>query len=487
MSKSEESHSEKARLSNESISRREFLKLAGVTGAAVGLGTGLGGLIAACGEEGTTTTSGAATSQATTATSAGSTTTVSVAAEMGREIRIGSVQPVTGPLGAFGIADVWATKVTEEVVGDGIVLGDGKKHPITIVAQDCQSDSNRSAQVAGDLILNEKVDILLGSVAPDVTNPSADQAEALGCPYLTNYSPWNAFVFGRGADLKTPFKWTYGHCMGTEQMMYSILAAVDEVPNNKRCAFITHIAADGEAWLDEKAGAPVALRRYGYEMASVGRYNVGAEDYTSLISQFRKDGCDVLVGAMITPDFVNFWKQALQQGFNPKVPAMGLALAVPQAQEGLGSVGIGLITEQGWNPNYPFTDPLTGMTCQELAERWEKDTGLQRTNAIGHLGKFAWAIDVLKRTKDPDDKESILDAIKTTKMTVINGPIDFTTPIDPDPSAPESFRPHPNVCKPVYSGGQWVKGTKWPAEEVIVSNICAPMVETVPVVPYVYS
>ena len=455
------------------------------------MGAGLGGLLAACGEEETTTTTaaaGAITTQATTATTApASTTTVSLADEMGREIKVGLVQPETGALAAFGIADIWATKLTNEVVGDGMVLGDGKKHPVTILGRDCQSDSNRAAQVAGDLIMNDKVDLLMGSVAPDVTNPSADQAEALECPYITNYSPWNAFVFGRGADLNTPFKWTYGHLMGTEQMMYSILAAVDTVPNNKRCAFITHISADGEAWLDEKAGAPVALNRFGYEMASVGRYNVGTEDYSSLIAQFKKDGCDVLVGAMITPDFVNFWKQALQQGFNPKVPAMGLAIAVPQAMEGLGEVGIGLITEQGWNPKYPFTDPLTGMTCQELADRWEKDTGTQTTNAIGHLGRFAWAIDILKRTKDLDDKESYLEAIKTTKLTVINGPIDFTAPVDTDPSDPNSFRPHPNVCKPVYSGGQWVKGTKWLADEVIVANICAPGVETVPVVPYQYS
>jgi hypothetical protein len=297
-----ESNQDKDGIGSASISRRRFLKVAGLAGAAVGVGAGLGGLLAACGAESPTTTAGAATTQATTATTApASTTTVSAAAEMGREIKVGLVQPETGVLAAFGIADIWGTKVTQDVVGDGIVLGDGKKHPISILGRDCQSDSNRAAQVAGDLITNDKVDLLLGSVAPDVTNPSADQAEALGCPYITNYSPWNAFVFGRGADLKTPFKWTYGHCMGTEQMMYSILAAVDQVPNNKRCAFICHISADGEAWLDQQAGAPVALRKYGYELASLGRYAAGTEDYTALISQFRKDGCEVLVGAMETP------------------------------------------------------------------------------------------------------------------------------------------------------------------------------------------
>ena len=55
------------------ISRRQFLKVAGIAGAAIGMGAGLGGLLAACGKEvETTTTAGAATT-------AGASTTVSVA------------------------------------------------------------------------------------------------------------------------------------------------------------------------------------------------------------------------------------------------------------------------------------------------------------------------------------------------------------------------------------------------------------------------
>jgi len=489
VSESSNSQNDQDTVSRRSISRRQFLKVAGVAGATVGVSGGLGGLLAACGEEETTTTTtaGATTTEATTATTApASTTTVSVAEEMGREIKVGLVMPETGPLAAFGIADVWCTEKATAAIGDGMVLGDGKKHLVTIVARDCQSDSNRAAQVAGDLIQNDKVDLLMGSTTPDVTNPAADQAEALGTPFISSYSPWNAFVFGRGADLTTTFKWTYGLLMGSEQMMYSIAAAVDQIPNNKKVAFLTTNNADGNAWLDPNTGAPVVLKKYGYEIVAASQYNPGSEDFTQEISSFRKEGCDVLTGAMITPDFVNFWKQSLQQGFNPKVPTMGLALAVPQAQEGLGSVGINLVTEQGWNPGFPFTDSLTGLTCQELAEQWEKDTNTQRTVAIGHIARFSWAIDILQRTKDLDSKESIVEAIKTTKMETVTGPIDFTAPVDADPSAPESFRPHPNVCKPVYAGGQWVKGTKWPAEEVIVSNPCAPMVEIVPVAPYVY-
>ena len=194
MGKSGNSGTENGGISTESISRRQFLKIAGVAGAALGVGAGLGGLLAACGEEETATTTataGATTTQATTATTApASTTTVSVSDEMGREIKAGLVMPETGALAAFGIADVWCTKMATSAIGDGMVLGDDKRHPVNVVARARQSDSNRASQVAADLIQNDNVDLLMGSTTPDVTNPAADQAEALGTPFISSYSPW---------------------------------------------------------------------------------------------------------------------------------------------------------------------------------------------------------------------------------------------------------------------------------------------------------
>ncbi len=41
------------------VSRREFLKIAGIAGATIGVGAGLGGVLAACGEEKPATTTAA--------------------------------------------------------------------------------------------------------------------------------------------------------------------------------------------------------------------------------------------------------------------------------------------------------------------------------------------------------------------------------------------------------------------------------------------
>ncbi len=118
------------------ISRRDFLKKAGIAGASLGVAGGLGGVLAACGggDETTTTAAAATTTTAaageTTTTAAGETTTsVSAAAETGRAIKLGFVSPITGKLATFGTADKYVQARWTEYAKDGIVLGDKKMPP----------------------------------------------------------------------------------------------------------------------------------------------------------------------------------------------------------------------------------------------------------------------------------------------------------------------------------------------------------------------
>jgi branched-chain amino acid transport system substrate-binding protein len=488
-------------MQDKSVSRREFLKLAGIAGATVGLAGGLGGLAAACGSQATTTTTTTTAAPATTTTAApattttaaASSTTVSSSAEAGREIKLGVVNPITGMFAVLAGAEQWAKGLMETTFKDGIVSGDGKNHPVTILLRDAQSDSARAAQVAGDLIVNDKVDILMAGGSPSICNPAADQAEALGCPFLGTNNPWTAFVFGRKNDGKTPFKWTYLHSLGAEQMHMCLADAFDKIPNNKKVAFLAPNDADGQAQADPKTGAPPIYQAMGYQVVAPGLYPPGAEDFTAQITEFKKAGCDVLTGAVPTPDFSNFWKQSLQQGFHPKVPSMTLAIGFPDALQALGQSGLYLMGEGGWHASWPFTDWITGMTCQQLADQFEKDTGQQWQPAIGAgMDKYELAFDVLKRCTNVDDKATIIDAIKTAKLECITGPVDFTAAIDANPFAPDSFRPHPNVVKSTVAAHQWVKGTgKWPFEPATVSALCFPANSAKPPVvapiPYVYS
>jgi branched-chain amino acid transport system substrate-binding protein len=480
-------HEEPGLLEGKSVSRREFLKIAGIAGAAVGVGAGLGGALAACGgTEETTTTAGATTTTAapatTTTTAAASTTTVSAGPEAGRDIVLGLVSPKTGPLANFAKADDWWVEFGLAALPDGIIGGDGKKHKIVIKRADSQSDSNRAAQVAGDLINNEKLDLMMASGTPDTANPVADQCESFGMPSIANFVPWQPFYFGRGATPDKPFKWTYAHALGLEQIVANFIAMWDQVATNKKVGFLFANDADGAAWTDMTTGLPPAVKAAGYEYFLTDLYPVPSEDFTKYISDFKKNGCEICCGTIITPDFTNFWKQSVQQGFNPKVLTIGKALLFPQTLEAIGPIAYNSTVEGVWNPSWAFKDSITGKTSQDLANDYMTKTGEQWTAAIAQYAKFEWAVDVFKRVTNLDDKEDIIGKVKTTKLATCLGPIDFTAPVSMG-----TRHPVENICEPPIGGAQWVKGTKFAFEPVMVSNALSPELQvTAKVQPMAY-
>lgn len=460
------------------VSRRDFLKIAGVAGAAVGVGAGMGGLVAACGgtEETTTTAGGATTTTgagATTTAGAGATTTVA-GPEAGRPVKIGVLSPKTGALASFAKPDQWIVDTVAATIKDGVVCGDGKLHTFEFTVEDTQSSASRAAQVAGDLILNSKMDMIMASSSPDNVNPAADQCEANGVPFLANFVPWQPFYLGRGATPDKPFKWTYMFHFGLEDAAAMRMGMWDQITTNKSVGILLPNDADGTAWASDKTGLQVPLKAAGYTVVQPGLHDSTAEDFTAQIAAFKKAGCEIVTGIETPPLFTNFWKQALQQGFKPKISWFGKALLFHETLIALGDSGVGLTDEVVWHPTFPYKSSLTGQNCQELADQYTADTGEGWSEPIGQYGKFEWAIDVFKRMTDIEDKEQFPTVVQATKLDTINGLIDFTVPVKMG-----TVHPVLNVFKINIAGGQWVKtdGGKWPYD----LQLCFAKDPTIPV------
>ncbi len=81
-----------------------------------------------------------------------------------------------------------------------------------------------------------------------------------------------------------------------------------------------------------------------------------------------------------------------------------------------------------------------------------------------------------KRTKNIDDKESVLEAIKTTKTELITGPIDMTAPV----TGPRSMHVTPNIYKQTWGFAQLMPpqpDSKWRFDEPLVAQIDGPEVK----------
>ena len=157
------------------------------------------------------------------------------------------------------------------ILGKGLQSG-GKTYKVEIVSKDSQSSGSRAAEVASELILRDKVDLLVAAGTPDTTNPVSDQAEVNEVPCVTTNCPWQPYFFGRKGDPAKGFNWTYHFFWGLEDVIAAFLALWDGAPTNKVVGGLFPNDADGNAWGDKERGLPPALAAAGYKLIDPGRY-----------------------------------------------------------------------------------------------------------------------------------------------------------------------------------------------------------------------
>ncbi|WP_372571226.1 ABC transporter substrate-binding protein [Ruegeria jejuensis] len=378
-------------------------------------------------------------------------------------LRVGNVSPRTGPLAGFAEADEYVLQAIQQAFSAGLE-NNGKTWNVEIISKDSQSNPNRAAEVAADLILGEEVDIIVAASTPDTVNPVADQAEINEVPCITTDCPWQPYFFGRNGIPGEGFETTYHFFWGLEDVIAAFLDMWDKTGVTNTVGGLFPNDADGNAWGDAELGLPKPLAEAGYTLTDPGRYQPLSDDFSNQIAAFKAAGCEIVTGNMIPPDFATFWAQAAQQGFNPKVVTIGKALLFPSVINSLGGRGDGLSTEVWWSPHHPFSSSLTGATSKELADGYMAASGRPWTQPLGFKhALFEVVADVIKRADDLEDPSAIVSAITSTDLNTIVGPVNWANgPIN-------------NVTKTPLVGGQWQKSGDG-FELQIVANDTAPEV-----------
>ena len=288
-----------------------------------------------------------------------------------RTLKIGYVSPQTGPLAPFGEADRFTIQQMQTVLKNGIVIG-GKPYPVSILVKDSQSNPNRAGEVANDLILKDKVDIMLVSGTPETANPVSDVCEMNEMPCVSTVVPWQPWFFGRKGDPKKGFRFTYHFFWGLEDVIAVYTGMWQSVQTNRSVGGLFPNDGDGNAWGDAKLGFPPVLAQKGFTLKDPGRFQSMTQDFSAQISTFKQANAQIVTGVVIPPDAKNFLVQARQQGLKPKVISIGKALLFPTSIEALGDLGDGLSTEVWWSPSHPFKSSLTGQSARQVADDYER-------------------------------------------------------------------------------------------------------------------
>jgi branched-chain amino acid transport system substrate-binding protein len=357
-------------------------------------------------------------------------------------IRIGHVSPVTGFLAGFAEAQNWVLDGVRKYLEKGLEIG-GTTYRIEIITRDSQSDQSRAADVASDLILKDNVDIITASSGSIDVNPVANIAELNEVPCITTDNPWESYYYGRRGTASQGFDWTYHFFWGLEQVLAAFTGQWETQDTNKHVGLLFNTAQDDTSW--HNAFVP-ALKKAGFTVVDPGQFPAFGNDFTPQISLFKREQVQIVSGNLISSDFSTFWAQCAQQDFKPKVVSLGKAFLFPADVAALGDRALNVCCEVWWSPHYPYKSSLTGVSCQQLADGYERATGRHWTQPIPFKhALFEVVVDVLKRTRDPKDPKAILAAITATNLPTIVGPIKW------------SGSPVRNVCTTPVVAGQWQK------------------------------
>lgn len=386
-----------------------------------------------------------------------------------KKLKIGYVSPQTGPLSAFSAAD-------DYMVNKFLAAAPGLGLDVEVIVKDSQSNPNRAAEVAKELISRDEVNLILVASTPETTNPVCSIAEQEEIPVISSVAPWQPWFIGQQGNPDDPASWqsfdyVYHFFWGLEDNVAVFMNMWASVETNKSVGALWPNDSDGNAWASP-VGMPPALEAAGYKLTDPGRYQNLTDDFSAQINAFKQANCEIMTGIPIPPDFTTFWTQAKQQGYNPKLVSVAKALLFPESVAALGPLGHNLTCEVWWSPAHPFKSSLTGESAAELAAGFEAAAGREWTMPAGFVhALFEVAADAIKRTDDPTDSAALAAAIGSTDLDTVVGKVQWGRD-----NVPEFARK--NISKTPLVGGQWRRKDDGTFELVIVENALAPEIPT---------
>ena len=272
------------------ISRREFLRLAGLAGATVVFGGALGGTLAACGQVGATatTTSGPATTAASgiNTTTAGVTTTGSgastTAVSAAGKIKIGMISDFSVPQ-LVNNQRVFEALVDGANSRGGWDVG-GSKYTLELTTLDGKSGAATSRSAVERLITQDKVNIIFGEPMSGTWLPVSEEAKTL------------ALI---ESMLPNVFNPKYQYSFNISMLPVETAVRVSYLPTYlgkqpKKWAAVSEDNIMGQSMLGMQTAIVKAL---GYSFEPV-TYQPGTSDFTAVATKIRSANPDIVILGM---------------------------------------------------------------------------------------------------------------------------------------------------------------------------------------------
>lgn len=330
-------------------------------------------------------------------------------------IKIGGAVSFTGPFASGGLESKFGY---EQAVADinksgGIYVKEfDKQIPLELIIEDDESDSTKCVARLEKMHSVDKVVAYLGPYGSTLCAASAGIAEKNRVPIL-------AVSFSLLAPHQQGYKYLFSPFAKTDTGLEAIFATIDTIVKAQRPSRVA-VFAEKTDWGEELMRlTPEVAKKGNYMIVASKSYAVGTKDFSSLIIAAKSADADIVLGVPAPPDGIALIRQIKELDYNPKVVIFWRAAGTPLWSANLKQDGDYVCFISNWDHNFKYPG------CSELVAAYKAKHNRLPAVTVGVTYSCVQILaDAIKRAGKLDSNK-IRDAITTTDMTTVQGPVKF--------------------------------------------------------------
>src|SRR5499426_2037228 len=346
----------------------------------------------------------------------------------GDPIRIGVIQPLSGPVAASGNYIRMGAEIARDWVNArGGVLG----RQVQLLIEDNKSDPKEAATAAEKLIVRDKVPVLVGAWGSSMTLAAMPKLEEYGVPMIVETSS-AATITRRGNP------WVFRISPPSEMEAVGLEKYMKDL-GIKQADFL---AVNTDWGRGSVSAFGDLLKRSGSSVGTVEFMEQSATDMNAQITKVKAGSADTLFLTTSVEQITLVLKQAQEQRLSRKVITTGGSSSPSQLIKQAGAAAEGTYHILFFLPWFPEAMP-DGKLAKAFVDEWNKRghpfEGLTE-GFRGHDGVMT-AVEGLKAAGKPDPK-AVREALWTVSLMGVNGPIKFEKD---GPAGKESGQSQPSI------------------------------------------
>ena len=334
-----------------------------------------------------------------------------------KEIKIGVIYPLTGGAAAAGrelrAGAELAAEIANNVMADinmsmaknsGIKSMGGAK--ITLIFKDHEANPTLGADLAKKLILDDKVDGLMGCYHSSVTKTVSAVAEQHGVPMINGTST-SPPLTQRG------FKWfwrTTPHDKWFTKDLFELIKGLSEgkvrgvkaVPKNELASIAS--ACEKTEWGSNVSDMIQAWAKdYGINVKKSLLYAKESPDLSSEVRSLKASRADVMLFASYTSDAIMMVKTLKAQKVKPKIIwGQDAGFEKPEFRNTLGDSIVGILTRTVFLPKVAELKPVSGQVNKLYKAKTGNDLGGASARAFTGLQTWVHVLEKAGSTEPAD-------------------------------------------------------------------------------------